>query len=280
MLTESHRANSLSDDERATFERDGFLHVPGALDATDADELERAVDAIVERHRSSGFDPYTDPPFDPDKAFFYPNFLGRGQVFVNLLDCVKTFPKVCDILGWNIYCYHTHFIVTPPRPAAARDERRFGFHQDSGRVNAEIESHPRPRLSVKIVYWLSDLRHEDGGNLWVVPGSHLRDDPPVADRSVEPPDAVPVCGERRDALIFDRRLWHSSSANDSAVTRKALFYGYGYRWLRPKDDMTIPADVMRNSDPVRRQLLGWSPDNNRRFSPRDGDTPLKDWLEG
>ena len=41
------------------------------------------------------------------------------------------------------------------------------------------------------------------------------------------------------AVFFDRRLWHAPSPNWSEVTRKVLFYGYGYRWIRTKDDMTV-----------------------------------------
>ena len=59
------------------------------------------------------------------------------------------------------------------------------------------------------------------------------------------------------AVLFDRRLWHSASPNWSDVTRKVLFYGYGYRWARVKDDMTVE-DLWPKSDPIRRQLLGYA----------------------
>ncbi len=80
-------------------------------------------------------------------------------------------------------------------------------------------------------------------------------------------------------LIFDRRLWHSTSPNDSDITRKGLFYAYGYRWLQPKDEMTISDDIMARNDPVRRQLLGYSRSNHHRYSPETEDTPLKSWME-
>jgi hypothetical protein len=34
-----------------------------------------------------------------------------------------------------------------------------------------------------------------------------------------------------------------------------VFYGYGYRWLRTKDDMTVQG-LWPRSDAIRRQLLG------------------------
>jgi hypothetical protein len=61
--------------------------------------------------------------------------------------------------------------------------------------------------------------------------------------------------------------------------RKALFYGYGYRWLRTKDDMTIRPELFEKCDPIRKQLLGYGSNCNGFFSPRDEDVPFKLWLE-
>jgi ectoine hydroxylase len=81
------------------------------------------------------------------------------------------------------------------------------------------------------------------------------------------------------AVFFDRRLWHAASPNYSDVTRKVLFYGYSYRWLRTKDDMTIPPARMERSDPIRRQLLGDGVNANGHFTPTDADVPLRVWLK-
>ena len=79
--------------------------------------------------------------------------------------------------------------------------------------------------------------------------------------------------------MFDRRLWHSAGQNYSDITRRALFYGYSYRWLKPRDNMTV-AHYMDRSDPIRRQLLGASPNGGFGYtSPEDEDVPLKVWLE-
>ena len=69
------------------------------------------------------------------------------------------------------------------------------------------------------------------------------------------------------------------ASNRPNVTRKGLFYGYGFRWIRPKDDMTIPQSLLDRSDPVRRQLLGDGTCGNGYYSPTDEDVPLKVWLE-
>src|SRR5205814_3343636 len=86
------------------------------------------------------------------------------------IDWPRIFPKVWGILGWNIYVYHTHLDVSPRLETPTANP--VAWHQDSMRVNEEIEGHPRPRLSLKIGYYLTDVRGADWGNTLLLPGSH------------------------------------------------------------------------------------------------------------
>ena len=70
----------------------------------------------------------------------------------------------------------------------------------------------------------------------------------------------------------------TSHPNDSELTRKVLFYGYSYRWLRPRDNMTVH-HIIDGCDPIRKQLLGASANGGFGYtSPKDEDVPLKGWL--
>ena len=231
--------------------------------------LTAATDRIYESRLAAGH--------NPQQALFYPNFVPDDELFLDLVDSERVLPKVWGMLGWNIYLYHAHIIVTPPS-GQERDDQTFGWHQDSGRVNAEIESHPRPRLSLKVAYFLSDTSEEGRGNFWIIPGSHVQDElERPADGKGQPAGAVSVLAKPGTAVFFDRRLWHAASPNWSPVTRKILFYGYGYRWLRTKDDMTVQ-HLWAGSDPIRRQMLGWGVNYNGHYSPTDEDVPLCVWL--
>jgi ectoine hydroxylase-related dioxygenase (phytanoyl-CoA dioxygenase family) len=116
------------------------------------------------------------------------------------------------------------------------------------------------------------------GNLAVIPGSHLL---PVSERDPDDPgheiEAVEVVAEAGDAVVFDRRLWHSASTNSSSTTRIFVAFGYSYRWLRPKSKM-LPDHVVRDLEPVRRQLLGWATSANGYFDPLPDDVPLRQWM--
>src|SRR6476661_6215380 len=237
----------LTDEERRTFNETGLLTVENALSAEQVKSLTAAADRLYGEKVAAGH--------DPTKALFYPDFIRQDPLFVGLVDYPKILPKVWGILGWNIYLYHAHLIVTPPS-GRAKDDKTFGWHQDSGHVNKDIETSPRPRLSLKVAYFLSDVSAPDRGNFWVVPNSHLSDEMPLPAGGVgQPPGARPVLARPGTAVFFDRRLWHAASPNCSDVTRKVLFYGYGYRWLRTKDDMTVQ-ELWPECDPIRRQLLG------------------------
>ncbi len=259
----------LTEEERQTFDQTGLLTIPNALSADRVEELRTLTDQVYAGKVAAGHDERT--------ALFYPNFIPDSPLFADLVDYAKVLPKVWGILGWNIYLYHAHLIVTPPS-GKTRDDATFGWHQDSGRVNMEMEGHPRPRLSLKVAYFLSDISEPGRGNFWVIPGSHLHDTlERPADGQGQPDGAVPVLAKPGAAVLFDRRLWHSASPNWSDITRKVLFYGYGYRWIRTKDDMTVQS-LWEASDPVRRQLLGAGLNANGYYSPTDGDVPLRGWL--
>jgi ectoine hydroxylase-related dioxygenase (phytanoyl-CoA dioxygenase family) len=259
----------LTDDERRAFETDGLLIVEDALDLTRVQALDAAVDRLVARQVAAGHAAH-----DP---VLYGNFIPDAQDFADLVDYERILPKVWGLLGWNIYLYHAHLVMTPPS-GKTPDEATFGWHQDSGRVNVEIESHPRPRLSLKVGYFLSDTSEAGRGNFWVIPGSHRRDDlERPADGVGQPAGAIPVRVRPGSAVFFDRRLWHAASPNWSQITRKVLFYGYGYRWIRTKDDMTV-SSLWEGADPIRRQLLGWGTNANGYYSPTDADVPLRVWL--
>jgi ectoine hydroxylase-related dioxygenase (phytanoyl-CoA dioxygenase family) len=166
---------------------------------------------------------------------------------------------VWGLAGWNIYSHHNHLDVTPPSPL--EQAPGWGWHQDGYRQNSDPESltgDPRPMLSLKVAYVLSDLSRTGRGATKVIPGSHLSNTLERTETGRDPRGAIEITANPGDCFVFDRRLWHSRSVNRSTVTRKMLFVGYTYRWIRPLDDMPVDHDGewWRNRTPVQRQLLG------------------------
>jgi ectoine hydroxylase-related dioxygenase (phytanoyl-CoA dioxygenase family) len=194
-------------------------------------------------------------------------FCGREAAFLELLDHPAALPLVVGALGPNVFMYHCHLDVHPPERGPSPG--RWMWHQDGGVVNRDLESDPRPRLSIKVAYFLSDCSEPGRGNFVVLPRSHVRNTiERPADDSNELAGAVPVLAGPGDAVVFDRRLWHMRSSNRSDLTRTALFYAYTYRWVRARDDLHLRPELLGLLTPVRAQLLGggaraidfWMPD--------------------
>jgi ectoine hydroxylase len=254
------------------FNDQGYLIVEDAL----TPELVEGLTAVVERIDTEEREKQNLNPHAIMTKF---RTVLDDPLCLELLDCPKTFPLVWDILGWNIQLYISHLIMYPPEPPdTVRMRKGAGWHQDGGRPVREMER-PHPRLSLKVSYWLSDVRPPDRGAMRIVPGSHKLDTkPPQSDPDGDPDGAIDVRVKPGDAVLFDRRLWHSRGRNYSDVTRKVLFFGYSYRWLRGLDYNVMPPEILAECDPIRRQLLGDGVDIKGWWQPTDEDVPLKTWI--
>ena len=252
---------------RETFERDGFVVLPRALSADEVEAYTDAVDGVWSRHRGA-------PPEPGAEALHMLAFLGEDLRFFELLDNPPAIDMIVDLLGPNVFMYHCHLDVHPPETVAVKGP--WMWHQDGGVINRDLESDPRPRMAAKVAYFLTDVSEPGRGNFVVLPGSHLwnRIDRP-ADDANEIPGATPVLAEPGDAVLFDRRLWHMRSRNGSDETRKALFLAYTYRWVRPRDDMPLPKELVASLTPTRRQLLGEGTSTIDFWMPDHVDLPLK-----
>ena len=152
-----------------------------------------------------------------------------------------------------------------------KERKRLQWHQDSAELNKDLETNPRPRLSLKVAFFLTDTTELGRGNFYVIPKSHLQNELKLpSDGISDPKKAMAIQAKAGSAVIFDRRLWHSASPNTSNVTRKVLFYGYSYRWIRPRDGMIV-THFMDRCDPVRQELLGANPSWDA--------TALRKWLK-
>jgi Phytanoyl-CoA dioxygenase (PhyH) len=244
-------------DDRQEFLDNGFLLLRNVLTEEHRQRLEEAIDSVYAEEIEAGNG-------TKDGTVHLLGFLDRDELFGELLTHPPVFRYMWGLAGWNIYTHHNHLDVTPP--ALEPEQPYWGWHQDGYRQNSDPETMdpnlPRPMFSLKIAYVISDLSETGRGATKVIPGSHLWNSlARPADTSVHNPDpegSIEITANAGDAFIFDRRLWHSRSTNLSTVTRKMLFIGYTYRWIRPLDDMPIDkgSQWWANRTPVQKQLLG------------------------
>jgi ectoine hydroxylase len=253
-------------------ERNGYVLIPGALDAAAVAALRAVVARVRDEEAAAG-------RADPDGSIHVLEVIDRDRLLADLLVAPAVFPLVCAALGWNIHLYHSHIDVHPPLADPPRPAWR--WHQDGGRQNLELETAPlRPRLSIKVGYFLSDASRPSRGNMLVIPGSHRRNTLPRPERPElgfdEPDGHVPVLAAPGTACVFDRRIWHSRSPNLSPVSREAVFVAYTYRWIRPRHAHT--PGLYPDLDPVQTQLLGESSSPLGYWLPTAADVPIRAWM--
>lgn len=239
--------------QREEFEENGFLIIRGALSEPEVAFYSDALDRVYAAEKAAG-------RVSPEGSMHLLSAVTNCAEAAGLIDHPRTFPLVWSMIGWNVHIYHSHLDVHPP--IRVPKPFRFEWHQDGGRQNRELETDPRPRLSVKLAYWLSDVSETGRGNLKVVPGSHRQnwiDGPPRRDVEwPEPEGAIEVQVGAGDVVFFDRRIWHARSDNYSDITRKAMFFGYTMRWIAIRDELEPlhASEAFGRLSPVRKQLLG------------------------
>ena len=285
------------------FEEKGFVVLDDFLDEPEVDRLLAAVDEVAARvWDSSGL--------GPDEPFAVRNALAHHEAFLDLVDHPKALPLVVDAIGWNIQIRTSHLDYRPPYPEGMRagvvglgdgeDQeayRNVNWHPDlAGNYLFEAPSLDGrlPFMEIKIFYALSDLSEPNRGNLWMMPGSHLR---PVRELreggGVDMEDAVELRTPPGTAVLWRTATWHCVGPNLSDRTRKIMHVGYHYRWLRPTDYVEQDPALIARCSPTRRQLLGalspgshplgeepeFHPASQYWITRNRDDVPLKAWAE-
>lgn len=188
---------------------------------------------------------------------------GGGQL--HLLSGLAQHPDLAEVVDWppllalavellspNIYINHSHLDVHPPHPPTGAHR----WHRDNGLMGRDMKLlwRDQPRVTLKVAIYLTDVESPDDGALEVVPRSHL--DTSSRYPTEEQPDGVSILGPAGTVVAFDARLWHRRRDNLGTRTRRAMFWGYSYRWLTSRDTRFDDVPEWAALSPVRRQLLG------------------------
>jgi ectoine hydroxylase-related dioxygenase (phytanoyl-CoA dioxygenase family) len=282
----------LSEADLAQFDSQGFLRLPGVLDATEIESLLAGVAKLQsggEETADSGawwenFQAGTQPPSSAESREFR-NVARSGRLFEDLVDAPSILMPIAQILGPRIGLLMSHAVIRAPVSGLTMEElgrTELGWHRDLGSSYIELP-HPQPRLSVKAALWLTPLTGPGQGAMRVIPGSNrLAGDPAIDPDSHQPHGSIDVLADPGDILLFEQRLWHAACPNALGSARVSLFYAYGYRWLRPQDYSDLRPERLSGMSPVRRQLFGAKASTMGYHLPTPDDIPLeacfKDWL--
>ena len=220
----------LSHAQFRSFAKDGFLLLPGVIDSSELDQ------ADAELARLMAHDP---PPVGTAGHHFY--WLTASQALPTM--------RLAEPLDR---------ILAAARELAAPQPIGVAFDQVQVALNIPPYPHRpgRPHIdgdnpggtpgtfTMLAALMLSDQETENGGNLWVWPGTHLTHAAFFAEHGpaaftgypdVDLPEPKQILGRRGDVLLAHYLLGHNIGGNTSDRTRVALYWrlqaaGHTARW--------------------------------------------------
>lgn len=256
--------SELTPKQVSDFETNGFLVIRNVIPKDKLELMSKLIDNIQGRKG-----------FNEHGRWDLRNCLPHSRIFADLLGDKTLVNSTVDILGYNIKLLGSHLVTLNSK--SKESSLSVDWHRDGGILSLEMPD-PLPPLFLKVAFCITGSTNAEGGELLVVPGSHrLVGEPAIDSTSNSPVGTSKVILTPGDMLIFDWRLWHAVSPNQSKIIRKTLYFAFGFRWLAPIDYKTMPDQLMSIS-PIHRQLLGGSSEMGN-YLPTDEELPLKIMVE-
>ena len=244
----------LSSDHRRSFERDGYLHVPGVLSESESARCTEAGNRLMDDFRAGRF---RQKP-DADSAYLQlRDSVIQEPGLRRLLAHTPAVPFIVQLLSPNIHLHTAAVIYKDPE---AEDRGLRTWHRDIG-LTPDLGHDGQVRAGVKVCYCLTDFPGPRCGITMFARGSHrLREPLGIPEGEVDPPAMVELTPRAGDAVLFENRTFHSVAPNTSDCVSKVVTYGYAYRWMRVDPSLRLPdAELAEDAGPVEKQLLGGVP---------------------
>jgi ectoine hydroxylase-related dioxygenase (phytanoyl-CoA dioxygenase family) len=261
----------LAEEQKRSFDEDGFLVV---RDALDSDAVARLIESGDRRARSFLDKPEVLNKEEYNHLDWRPGLL-REKAFLSLVAHSPTVSLVVQLLSPNIHLHSTALIYKRPESPDGSVFRR-GWHRDI-RIPKDLGHRDLPRVGIKVCYCLTDFHQPNSGMTLFARKSHLTDEPLSIPKGQSDPPNIEVCDLKLnagDAVLFENRIYHTAAPNRSDRVSRVLMYGYSYRWMKPEVYLDPPDEqLLAKTDPITRQFLG---------GYRDVDTPpwaLHDWAK-
>jgi Phytanoyl-CoA dioxygenase (PhyH) len=244
----------LTQEQRQSFDEDGFLVVRNAVDKHTVDQL---VEAGDRRARC-----FLDKPEVPNKEEYNHLDLRPGllqeKAFFSLVAHSATVSLVVQLLSPNIHLHSLALIYKRPSSPDGSPFRR-GWHRDI-RIPKDLGHRHLPRVGIKVCYCLTDFHQPNSGMTLFARKSHLSSEALSIPKGEIDPKDLEICDltlNAGDAVLFENRIFHTAAPNRSDRVSRVVIYGYAYRWLKPEVYLDTPDErLLQKSDPITRQLLG------------------------
>ncbi len=202
-------ADLLSDGERASLDRDGFLFVPGALSLSKVKDINARLDEIAEAEGDkAGLEVHQEAGTQR-----MANLVDKGAEFRAFFTHPKVLAAISHVLQGDLKLSSLNARFALP------GEGLQGLHADWGR----LLSHEVFQVCNSI--WLLDDFTTENGATRAVPGSHLwkgrMPGDEMADSKATRPDEQLLLGPAGSVFVFNSHTWHGGTLNQTEQRRRA-----------------------------------------------------------
>ena len=233
---------TLSEAQKAAFERDGYYVMEGLLDDGEVESIRREITAIVDRYPDVPEELVQIEPavrrgaVEPESVELGVRKLFRMTLHNELFRSLAHHPVMVgiavELIGQDVALFQSMLLMKPPRFGGQKV-----WHQD----NAYFRLEPNNVFG----FWIAlDDTDVENGCMHVIPGSHregIGEHGGVADdyglSSAPAQNNVIACIMKAgDALVFHGETYHYTPPNKSDRRRRALQYHYASTHCRSSKD--------------------------------------------
>ncbi len=227
LLQAMETACTLSPEQVAFYEENGYLHIPGVLSREEAAAYREEAHALIRRlAQARGGEDALNAAWGssraltdlPPKLLHCHNVQYHSAVFTRLLCDPRLTDRIACLIGPNIQLHHTKLFIKPPEQGAP-----FPLHQD-------YPYFPHAKHTMLAAIFFFEDTPVERGCLCVIPGSHkLGPLPHIPEGGWHLPleqypleAAVPIPVEAGDVVVFNYLTIHGSGVNRTQEARTTL----------------------------------------------------------
>lgn len=268
----------LSESDKQQFKANGFLVFENVLSS---EEIQNYRDIVREQKRHIKMFLYGEKAGQPrefEDLLELRNAISHEPRLLDLMTHPKIFPLIVDLMGPHISLITSHIFHRPPTIKVPATFKQIDWHRDGPGNGGLAFNGVYPWLYTKVGIFLTDLTIKDAGSLKVIPGSHHHDmDAKSFKNKTDPFGTFEIKVPAGSIVIFDNRILHAVGPNYSSISRENIYFGYGWRHIRPIDFTHQSNELLSISTPIQKQLLGYKTSELGYYLPVEGEVPLMAW---
>ena len=232
----------LTDSGRRQLEEQGYLLLPGVMDAGLLAHARRRIEELFAAEGDAAGSEFKQEPGARRLA----NLVNKGRLFEEIVLTPVVLECMAHVLGPRFKLSSLNARSTDPHSEAGQP-----LHADSGALPDESG------YWVCNSVWLLDDFTPENGATRMVPGSHLWHRLPPPEMYEAHPGQQLALGKAGDVVVMNAHMWHGGTANRTAAPRRAM-HVYYTRWDKPQQQWQkrwLSADVRARLSPEARRIL-------------------------